>query len=206
MKKQVLAGALAASIAAVAIAGGTLAYFTAEDSAKNDFTIGNVKIEVTEPSWDGLVEGADNESINMYPGEAVAKDPYVTNLGENPAFVRVKITMPADVDVAYEAANDYAGSFSINEGWTVGENGWIYYTKVLQPGETTATPVFDRIRLSEDETNGNPDEILSINVDAEAIQAQGAAAQWDRVLKMNAKEIADWFETHEQLPYEPDLA
>lgn len=76
MKKQVLAGALAASIAAVSIAGASLAYFTDAEEKDNVFTVGNVSIVLTEPQWD--VKGA-LEARDMYPCEAVAKDPTVTN-------------------------------------------------------------------------------------------------------------------------------
>ena len=47
MKKKILSICLVAVIAAMAIAGASLAYFTAEDSAENVFTVGNVAIDLT---------------------------------------------------------------------------------------------------------------------------------------------------------------
>ena len=80
MKKKILSICLVAVIAVMAIAGASLAYFTAEDSAENVFTVGNVAIDLAEPNWEttGKVEAED-----VYPGEPLAKDPTVTNTGKN---------------------------------------------------------------------------------------------------------------------------
>ena len=51
-KKKILSVGLAASLAAVAIVGSSLAYFTDTDAKDNVFTIGNVSIVLTEPEWD----------------------------------------------------------------------------------------------------------------------------------------------------------
>lgn len=71
MKKKILSICLVAVIAVMAIAGASLAYFTAEDSAENVFTVGNVPLTLPEPNWEttGKVEAED-----VYPGEPLAKD------------------------------------------------------------------------------------------------------------------------------------
>ena len=51
MKKKALSIFLVVALVAIA-ATGTLAYFTADDSATNTFTVGNVAIDLEEPSWD----------------------------------------------------------------------------------------------------------------------------------------------------------
>ena len=58
-KKKIVSVALAASLAATAIVGGTLAYFTDTDKADNVFTVGNVDIELTEPNWE------PEDAVNM---------------------------------------------------------------------------------------------------------------------------------------------
>lgn len=167
MKKQVLAGALAASIAAVAIAGGTLAYFTDKDEKDNAFTVGNVGIVLTEPKWDA--KGA-LEALDMYPGEAVDKDPTVTNDGKNPAFVRVKVEWPTDVQMTYETGDNYNANVC-NEAWTF-DGEYFYYMAALPAGESTPA-VFDRVRLSKETNNDQANFAGSIKVTAQAIQAQG---------------------------------
>ena len=48
MKKKLVAGGLVAALAATAIGGATLAYFTDEEEAVNTFSVGNVDITLTE--------------------------------------------------------------------------------------------------------------------------------------------------------------
>ena len=71
MKKKITAIALVVCLVAVAIVGGSLAYFTDEEKATNTFTVGNVDITLTEPKW---VE----EKATLIPGREIAKDPTIT--------------------------------------------------------------------------------------------------------------------------------
>ena len=48
MKKKLTAIALVVAMLAIAVVGGSLAYFTDTDAATNTFTVGNVKIELLE--------------------------------------------------------------------------------------------------------------------------------------------------------------
>ncbi len=193
-KKKILSLALAASLAAVAIVGSSLAYFTDKEEKTNILTIGNVDITLTEPNWDAA--GAE-EAKEMYPGEAVAKDPTVTNVGANPAFVRVKVEWPEDVELSVRT--DYQDD-KLGDNWELHTDGYYYYTKVLQMGETTDA-LFDQIVLSTETTNGDAETPYNIVVTAEAIQAQGAAVQWSRVESMTVAEIAAWFTSQTQIAY-----
>ena len=46
MKKKILAFAMVFALAAVAVVGGSLAYFTDEDETENTFAVGNVNISM----------------------------------------------------------------------------------------------------------------------------------------------------------------
>ena len=48
MKKKILAYAMVFALAAVAVVGGSLAYFTDEDETENTFAVGNVNISMIE--------------------------------------------------------------------------------------------------------------------------------------------------------------
>lgn len=213
MKKKIVAMSLAAAMLSIAVIGGTLAYFTDTTEVKtNTFTVGNVEIDLTEPSW------GNEEHNDLYPGERLDKDPTVTNVGNNPCFVRVHFVMPEGVN--YESGNDFAGGNTLGEGWFAGNDGYYYYSKPLcvagaendswnADANLTAatTPVFDRIRLSTSVTNDVTDnadgsktyeitEALEIPVYAEAVQAQGAKApNWAAVKGMTQDEIVAWFNT-----------
>ena len=49
-KKTILVAAIAVMLVAALVVGGTLAYFTDTEAAKNTFTVGNVDIELLESS------------------------------------------------------------------------------------------------------------------------------------------------------------
>ena len=89
MKKKIVTICLVVALLLTA-AGGTLAYFTANDDESNTFTVGKVDIELTEANWPSGNGDVDVEDV--YPGEKLAKDPVVTNTGSNPCFVRISVT------------------------------------------------------------------------------------------------------------------
>ena len=66
MRKKLLVLSLCVALAAIAIAGASLAYFTDTDSVKNTFTVGNVKIDLLESSLHrenaGIANGATSDS------------------------------------------------------------------------------------------------------------------------------------------------
>ena len=71
MKKKIIALCLVIALAATAVIGGTLAYFTDTTEAKvNEFTVGNVDIDLTEPKWKG--------DATLMPGVSYDKDPTIT--------------------------------------------------------------------------------------------------------------------------------
>lgn len=124
MKKKLLSLCLVLALAAIAIVGGTLAYFTDTDEATNTFTMGNVSIELLEanlhrenpsglsnPDY-ALDTAQSDEAIetlaqnyqgwlaeagqNLVPGNSFLKCPYVRNTGSNDAYVRVNVLIPTE--------------------------------------------------------------------------------------------------------------
>lgn len=192
MKKKITAIALVICLMAVAVIGGSLAYFTDNDEATNTFTVGNVKIDLTEPNWEGT---GSNDAPEVYPGEALAKDPTVTNTGANPCFVRISVT---GLDCLGDAGDiTYRTKYvegALGEGWV--KNGdYFYYTKVLAVDEKT-TPLFDQIVIPTGLTNENGEEYsgsYDVDVYAEAVQAQGAKPSFTAVQAMTIDEIVAWF-------------
>lgn len=188
MNKKLLTAGLAGALAVTAVVGGSLAYFTDSEKKDNVFTVGNVSIELTEPNWD------KEEVDDIYPGESLAKDPTVKNDGSNPCFVRIKVDgldcLGEGNEITYRT--DYTDG-RVSEGWQV-YGDYIYYTSVLQAGDTTGTPAFTQIHIPTTVTNGF-DGNYDVVVTAEAVQAQGAKPSWADVQEMTVAEIADWFDT-----------
>ena len=207
MKKKVAALGLVAAMLLTS-AGATLAYFTdITETEKNVFTVGNVEIELTEPNW---VASGSEDAPEVYPGEALAKDPTVKNIGANPCFVRVKVEGLDQFTEKFNGAmitlrhGNYVEGYD-DTNWTYNEtDGYYYYNKVLATeatagnqynvGLTTTTkPVFNQIVMPTELTNNAEAEPIEIYV--EAVQAQGARPSWSAVKAMNPAEIAAWFAT-----------
>ncbi len=117
MKKKILALAMAALMLAVAVVGGTLAYFTDTDQNTNEFAIGNVKIDLYEDikQTDGITMTKDGKEVdhivyldakdlgkgddtnpdvnyeNIQPGHVMTKIAHVENVGQNDAYVALVI-------------------------------------------------------------------------------------------------------------------
>ena len=151
-KKKILALCLIVCMLAIAVVGGTLAYFTDTDDAVNTFTAGNVEIDLTEAvvakddvrtsaTYGDLIAvdrendrkdvGAQEETVydygKLYPGQNVFKDPTIENRGSENAYVAAKIivTDGADSDlnnVIGTGYNDLLGIQTVIKGGIVKEN------------------------------------------------------------------------------------
>jgi len=122
MKKKILAISLVVAMLAIAVIGGTLAYFTDEDAADNVFTMGSVDIELYESRYhrQGMMDAdtsndgkvyTDDEIIadaetyqdqylavqgkDIVPGRIVMKNPYIKNTGKSAAYVRTRVILDA---------------------------------------------------------------------------------------------------------------
>lgn len=218
MKKKLTAVALIVCMIAIMLVGATMAYFTDKTEVKeNVFTVGNVDITLTEDAWDA---SGKEDAPEVYPGEALAKDPVVTNVGKNPCFVRISVTglncLGENDLITYETAYETG---KLGEGWVLHTDGYFYYTKPLcvegTEGESwneglaaETTKLFEQIRIPTTLTNNavEGDETteggfewdnadLSVDVQAQAVQAQGAQPSWSAVKGMTVEQIATWFAT-----------
>lgn len=108
MKKKIISLALVVAMLAIAVVGGTLAYFTDEDEATNTFTVGSVEIDLLESELHRTNDSATDDQIiaddlvydtsveNIMPGQWIKKAPYVLNTGKNDAYVRVRVIFEKD--------------------------------------------------------------------------------------------------------------
>ena len=104
MKKKLLVLGLCVALAAIAIAGASLAYFTDTKSATNTFTVGNVKIDLIESKFHR--EGNDNS------GDTSITDPtHKVTADDGMKYVTTGHTMFTDDEIKADAAkySDYIG-------------------------------------------------------------------------------------------------
>lgn len=143
MKKKILALSMVAICMSV-VAYGTLAYYTASETAENVITSGNVGIELLEwadadrtISYEEMYP--DNIITDVMPGTDVTKVVEVKNSGDNPVWVRVSVDKQIIMDEQMDEEAD-TGLMTMDfdtDNWTVGNDGYFYYTKPLEAGKTT---------------------------------------------------------------------
>lgn len=92
-KKKVVAATLAALL--LIGAGMTAAYFTDYASVTNEFTVGQVKTELTEPKWD-TDDSGKKAALELRPNMTIVKDPTITNVGTSDAFAFISFKIPYD--------------------------------------------------------------------------------------------------------------
>ena len=165
MKKKILTLSLLFIFVSL-FAGGTLAYFTATETARNSITAGNISIDLIEKDAEGK---PFEDVLGVLPGDEVVKEVTVKNTGSNPCWVRAGVDRK--INLTGEGTADLSLleiDFNTNE-W--GEaDGFFYYSKLLQPGETTV-PLFTKVRFRDDMSNIYMGCTAEVKVDAQAVQA-----------------------------------
>lgn len=111
MKKKIVALALVICMLAIAIVGGTLAYFTDTKTVENTFTMGKVEIDLAEPNYNGDADG----KLHVYPGQTYAKDPTITvkDDSEN-CWLAATVTISKRANLYALYANDTTG---VKQSW-----------------------------------------------------------------------------------------
>lgn len=174
MKKKLLILSLIVACLAI-IASGTLAYFTAEDTAHNVITSGGVDITLEE--WAEDPDGGETlipfENVTgVMPGAEVSKIVTVKNTGASDAWIRVK------ADVSITLAEGVTGEVDLSllkidyntEFWTLNEDdGYWYYNTYTKPGEVTE-PLFTTVTFDVSMGNLYQNSSASVDVSAQAVQ------------------------------------
>lgn len=158
MKRKLIAIILIACMALVAVTGATLAYFTDNDAVKNEFTVGDISIDlwekvgVDEDGKDILIgkntdkaEKSKYEYTNLLPTDVLTKEVHITNTCSNSAYVRVTVVINNidkinfAIDEVYEKAPYNYSAEQIQNIYDEVFDGWgMSYTK------RTAYPVSTR--------------------------------------------------------------
>lgn len=211
MKRKKLFATLAAcALAGAMMIGGTFAYLTNTQTTTNTFTVGNVKVELTEPNYPG---NDDPEVKDQVPNQETKKDPQITNTGSNEAVVFIKMTVPvrtitpvtddgkkgtkgASEMFIYKQTEDAAGSHvnNFSKAWAelpAKEEGtdlkgatrtYVFGYKSVVAAKQTTDALFDKVQLKNFmEAEIASDDRLDIEIEAYAIQAQNIVNGEDKI-------------------------
>lgn len=105
MKKKLLILSIVAALVAIAVVGGSLAYFTdTSDAVTNTFTIGSIDIEQKETNADGsdftqnqMLLPVVNTATPSADANYIDKQVTVESTGKNDAYVRTFIAVPESI-------------------------------------------------------------------------------------------------------------
>lgn len=184
-KKAITFGAVVLAMSTVVAAGSSLAYFTDSETATNTFTVGDVDIDLTEPLWN------PTEEHIISPGAKIEKNPTVTNVGVNDAYIRVKVTI-SDFDTMKSVIPSFASAVNSDIITGFDSTSWdilseedsgtdhivtlIYKNILPNDPESNSVQVFSGLNIPtylDEELQALAGENPTITVSAEAVQADG---------------------------------
>lgn len=192
-KKIIIAFASLAMVATLAI-GGTLAYFTDNDSAVNVVTMGKVDIELVETSDDGEVTDEGIIYENVMPGDELDKDVNVQVVaGSQSAYIAVKVEVVGEAIAPEKLAGI---QMNVGEDWTLVKtkdttNTYFYVYKNAVSAETDLD-VFDTVTIPGSEwTNVEAQGSFEIKVTAYAIQEKNVEADTAKTELLKLAELEE---------------
>lgn len=157
LPSKITTGLVALALVVAVVGAGTMMWFVGGDSVQNAMALGRQSVIVTE-----TFKPVDQ----VYPGDSVTKEVNFTNEGDMQSLFRVKYDeywTAADGNTLsntfWDAASssvldamiknwNAANGFANTSLWIDGGDGYYYYSKVINPGETT-DPVLDSLKLNE---------------------------------------------------------
>lgn len=184
MKKKILYIA-AVIICLSIITGGTLAYYTASDTARNEITAGGVEVQVVQQQLvNGTLQPCPDQPIQVMPAATVSKIVTVQS-NEQAAWVRMNYTLTIydaegkEMEISAEELEKVILIDNDTTNWTM-KDGWWYYNAAVKTGEMTE-PLFEEVVFSGQHMD-NKYQLCTLVVDITAQgvqQANNGAEVWE---------------------------
>ena len=168
MKRKILILSVLAILLAI-LAANTLAYFTADTTAHNVITTGNVDIALNEWANEERTERFEKQ-IDVLPGTEVTKIVEVENIGAGTAWVRVQVVLDVYAEGGKEQLPPDPVTLDFNETDWKYFDGYYYYNYPLDPGETTE-PLFTSVAFDDQMGNEYQNSTAHVDVNAYAVQS-----------------------------------
>ncbi len=168
-KRRVLLVALIVCLVAI-LAAGSIAYFTAEETALNVITTGRLEMKLHELDADGKPFPTEGIS-GVLPGDKITKTVYVENTGRVDSYIRIAVEKSITPDTL---STKYVSMDVNTDKWTE-KDGWYYYNETLKPGQKTE-PLFTTVTFAPEMDNPYMDSTVQIKIDAQAVQSRNNGA------------------------------
>ena len=152
----------------------TVAFYTTIGTATNVVTSGDIQLIIHEKTADG--SAFPEQGVYIIPGDIVSKVVAIENYCTHPFYLRVKLVDGID---SAELTSEECFAININEQkWHLGEDGWLYYVDILQPGEFSE-PVFTEVEIVGAKVDKSYiGKTLTLTVSAQAVQSENNPADF----------------------------
>ena len=159
------------SLIAIAMIGGTSAYYSTTGRAQNIIATSGVSVEILETAIDdtGHVSPFQN-IVDAHPGETYSKIPQVHNIDEGSAWVRIHISTTAEKDGTPLPVPADALTMDFNTSDWTQSGDYYYYNTTLDAGELTP-PIFTNVVINPELPDEYQSAVFSLTVTTEAVQA-----------------------------------
>lgn len=150
------------------------AYYSTAVRSTNVVTFGDVRFEIIH-EYNGE-ESESDEIVYIKPGEVVEKRVFFESTCKYPFYLRVK--MVNDIDSQEIEVDDWFRVEINPENWYRHSDGWIYYRKIVHPGDETPE-IFSAVEILGDKMdNSYLGKILKLTVKAQAVQSEYNNAEY----------------------------
>lgn len=167
MKKKKLVTFLT-SLSVLLGLGGATVLAMAETSVTNHLSTGIVDIELEEYQMEDGKEIPYEDPEDVLPGQVISKIPRIVNKG-NDSYVRVKLDL--------EKTGESLEVQGIPEGWTEGQDGYLYYTETVKTDEQV--DVFRQVKIPETYSKEEEGKAIELKITADAIQSRNFTPDFD---------------------------
>ena len=201
-KKSIITMTAALALVGAIGVGSTLAYFTDSEDVSNVVTMGHVDITLYETEGKDQTDEIEitEEGLtfeNVIPGDILDKDPSVKlNAGSADAYIRVKMDIVPEegstitADDLYVLREAIKADVATNGLWYYNPEGEYFYYKEKMTTDSDPAVLFDTVTIPASWENNTADQNFTIEIKAEAIQADHFEPVIDEVTEL----ITSWGE------------
>ena len=164
-------------VLAFVLVAQTVSFSARSTKADNVVTFGSVTVQTVE-----TMKGPDGEEIAVPETEQMSESApasrivRVKNVGQEPAYVRVKLSVRAEDGQGAVAPADDLATYVFDDARWVEKDGWYYFDAPLAPGETTGALItgvgFD-VRAAQERTGNG---LVHLDIDTQGVQVKNNAA------------------------------
>lgn len=164
-------------VLAFVLVAQTVSFSARSTKADNVVTFGSVTVQTVE-----TMKGPDGEEIAVPETEQMSESApasrivRVKNVGQEPAYVRVKLSVRAEDGQGAVAPADDLATYVFDDARWVEKDGWYYFDAPLAPGETTGaliTGVGFGVRAAQERTGNG---LVHLDIDTQGVQVKNNAA------------------------------